>query len=589
LQARVATGFIPRPTGVRAGWGFLQQRAVTLVILLLLFWVVGAPIIFLVGSSFNSGTPVAPGSLTLANYVAVYTSRLTYPALLNTVVYAGVVSVIGVVLATLFAWLIERTDMPGRDVAWTLMLLPLAMPGLLASMAWILLLQPKTGLLNLPLRGLLDAFGVHLETGPLDIYTLPGMILVESIRGSTTLFLLIVGAFRVMDPALEDAARLSGATTWQTFRRVTAGLLRPALLAAGMYAFISNLEDFDTPLLIGLPAGIYLLPTLIFFSAFAGARPQFGLSSAYASIFLIITVLLVLVYYRIILQRASRFATITGKGYRPQRVALGSWRLPALVLFVVYFVLTVALPVLVLVYASLLPTYSTPDPDVLNRLTFVHYAAIFREPNLFSAIVNTSMLSAITATGTVVLAFLVSWLVVRQRVWGAPVIDAFAFLPHAIPTIAVGTALIMLYLHPAVRWIGIYGTIWIMALALTTRYLAFASRTFNAAMTQVGRELEEAAYVSGANRVLTVVRVTAPLLLPTVIGGWIWVAAGAIRNLTIPLMLSSAGTQTVATLLYDYWERRGNFSLASALGVTLLVGMTILIFLARRLIARGYA
>ena len=224
MLARVGTGFIAWPTGLRAGWGFVQQRGVTLVILLTLFWVVGAPIIFLVGSSFNSGTPIAPGSLTLANYVAVYTSRLTYPALLNTVAYAGVVSVIGVVLATLFAWLIERTDMPGRDVAWTLMLLPLAMPGLLASMAWILLLQPKTGLFNLPLRGLLGlVFRVHLETGPLDMYTLPGMILVESIRGSTTLFLLIVGAFPVMDPALEDAARLSGATTWQTFRRVTAG------------------------------------------------------------------------------------------------------------------------------------------------------------------------------------------------------------------------------------------------------------------------------------------------------------------------------------------------------------------------------
>jgi iron(III) transport system permease protein len=365
--------------------------------------------------------------------------------------------------------------------------------------------------------------------------------------------------------------------------------MRPALLAAGMYAFLSNLEDFDTPLLIGLQAGVYLLPTLIYFSAFSSARAQYGLASAYASIFLVITVILVFVYHRVVVRRANRYAVITGKGFRPRQMSLGRWRYGAFGLFVAYFLLAVALPTLVLVWASLLRGYQAPTPDVITRLTFDNYAAIWRDRVLLGALGNTTLLAAVTATATVTLAFMVSWLVVRQRVWGAGLLDAFAFIPHAIPSIAIGTALIILYLNPAVRWIPIYGTLWIMTLALMTRYLAFATRTSNAAITQVSKDLEEAAYASGANRLTTIVRITVPLLLPTFIAGWIWVAAHSFRNLTIPLMLSAPGTQTVASVLYDYWERKGDFSLASALGVTLLLVMAGAIFLARRLMARGYA
>ena len=260
----------------------------------------------------------------MGNYRTVYLNQLTYPALLNTLIYATAVSAISLTFATIFAWLVERTDMPGTNWAWTMMLLPLAMPGILRSMSWILLLSPRSGIINVYLRDYLSFFGMRLETGPFNIFTLPGMIFVEGMSGSTTLFLLMVGAFRLMDPSMEEAAKISGARTFTTLRRVTLGLMLPAVLAAAMYAFLGNLDDFETPLLIGLQAGIYLLPTLIYFTAYVS--PSYGLATAYSSIFIIFTIVMVWIYYRVVIRHTERYASITGKGYRPRRLALGKWR-----------------------------------------------------------------------------------------------------------------------------------------------------------------------------------------------------------------------------------------------------------------------
>jgi iron(III) transport system permease protein len=466
------------------------------------------------------------------------------------------------------------------------MLLPLAMPGMLASMAWILLLSPKIGLINLLIRGALDIVGIHLETGPLDIYTLGGMIFIESIRGSTTLFLMMVGAFRLMDPSLEEAAATSGAGRLRSLRRVTLALMVPALLAAAMYSFLGNLDDFETPLLVGLPAGVFVLPTLIYFTAYQGL--DFGLSAAYASIFMLVTVVMVVLYYRVVLRNAERYASITGKGFRPRRLTLGAWRYGALAAFGLYALLAIGLPLFVLVWASLLPGYQVPSPEIVSRIGLMNYATVFSEPSILRSLINTVVLATLTASATMGLAFLVSWAVVRLRVRAGAALDAIAFIPHAIPTAAIALALVVFYLNPTIRWLPIYGTVWIMVLALTTRYLAFGTRTSNAAMTQIGKELEEQASTSGAGRGRTLWRVTFPLLLPAFVAGWIWVFAHTFRNLTIPLMLATPGNETIASTLYGYWERKADFSLASALGVIILAAMALTIVLARRLVVRGY-
>lgn len=567
-----------------AGW--LKRHFLSLSISAALLWVVGIPIVFVVVFSFLDGTPVAPGNFTVENYSRAYGTPQLFSALSNTIVYAVVVSVVSLAMATVFAWLLERTDMPGRNSAWVMMLLPIAMPGMLSSMAWILLLSPKVGLINIMTRGVLSLVGIDFVTGPFNIFSLWGMIFVEGVRGSTTLFLMMVAAFRLMDPSLEEAATISGASSGYAFRKVTLRLMTPAILAAGMYALVGNLDDLETPLLIGLPAGVFLLPTLIYFTASQGS--DWGLSSAYTVMFLAITVAMVAFYYRVVVGKTGKFATITGKAYRPRRHGLGKWRWPALGLFFIYFFFAVLLPTFVLVWASLLPAYEVPSTEALSRLTFDNYAALPDTPRIASSIWNTVVLGGSTATATVILAFLVAWLVVRQRIRGGLGLDVISFIPRAIPSVAIGVSLIIFYLNPAVRWLPIYGTMTIMVLALMAGYLAFASRAANAAMTQVNAELEEAAYISGVGRVRTLVRITLRLLSPAFVAAWIWVFAHAIRNLSVPLLLATSDNQTIATTLYYYWNRKADFSLSSALGVTLLLALVIVAIIGRKFIAAGF-
>jgi iron(III) transport system permease protein len=583
-QAQIPVGSVTWPMW-RLGQA-LKRNSLSLTITFLLLWVVAAPIIMLVMSSLREGNFITPGAFTLGNYRTVYLSPMTYPALINTLIYAVTVSAISLTMATLFAWLVERTDMPCTNFAWTMMLLPLAMPGILRSMSWILLLSPRSGIINVYLRDFLGLFGMKLDTGPFNIFSLPGMIFIEGMSGSTTLFLLMVGAFRLMDPSMEEAAKISGARTLTTMRKVTLGLMLPAVLAAAMYAFLGNLDDFETPLLIGLQAGIYLLPTLIYFTAYVS--PSYGLATAYSSIFIIFTIIMVWIYYRVIIRRADRYASITGKGFRPRRLSLGKWRWFALGLFIVFFTLNIILPFFTLLWASLLPSYMVPSRAALQYLTLANFGTLISEPSIVTGTINTVILGVITATGTMGLAYFVSWIVVRLKVKGGLILDGLAFVPHAIPTVSIALALIVLYLHPALRWIPIYGTLWIMTLALATRYIAFATRTSNSAMTQVHKELEEAARTSGASRITTFLRITFPLLLPPFIGGWVWVFAHTIRSFSIPLMLATPGNDTIAVVMYHYWERKADFSLASTLGVAMLVAVGILTMLSRKFIAQGF-
>lgn len=576
-----------QPNAAKRFLSLLRDNWITVAAALILSWIVIIPLAYLIMFSFRSGSAVAPGDWTLNNYALVYARSMTWDALGNTVVYTFFVATISMIIAGILAWLVERTDMPYRGAAWVMILLPIAMPGMLSSMAWILLLAPRTGLINVFLRFILEPLGYEAATGPINVYTMGGMVFVESIRGSTTLFLMMIAGFRLMDPALEEAAATSGARNIYTLRRIVAPLMLPMLLATWMYSFIGTLDDFETPLLIGLPAQIFLLPTVIYFTAYLNSA--WGLAAAYATIFLLIAVFLVVVYHLVVLRRSEQFATISGKAFRPRRMELGKWRWAALAGVVVYFIMAVFLPLMVLFLASLQPVYRVPSPEMFSQLTFNNYLQLFSETRILRATWNSFVTAFWVATATMTLAFLLAWAIVRQRVRGRIVLDSIAFIPHAIPAVVVAVAMIMFYLSPEMRWTGLYGGLIVLSLALVTRYIAFASRMSNAAMTQIEASLEEAAYVSGARKARVLARIIFPLLLPAYVAGWIFVAANAFRNLNVSLLMSTPQNELISVTLYDYWERQANFPLASALGVVLVVGLGILTILARQLIARGYS
>lgn len=584
FRAFVDGAFWDRSTWLRQRFG---PNLVFGGVVLALLWLILIPLGQLILNSFRTGHPAVPSPLTLQNYLVGFTNPLTYQMIWNTLFFAGTGTVLTVSIAVLFAWLTERTDMPGRNLAWSLLLVPLAMPGFLFSIAWIFLLDSRVGLINIWLRALLSFFGMELETGPLNIYSMAGMIFLDGIRGVTTVFLLIVGAFRAMDPNLEEAARIAGAKAWTTFRRVTLPTLLPAILAAFLYSFISSMESFEAPLLVGLPAGIYVYSTMIYYST--RLMPSYGLAAAFAVSYCLIALALVAIYQRVTLSRADRFATITGKGYRPRVTRLGRLRWPAVGLFVGYFALSVVLPLFILLWAALSPSYNQPTWNNLGRLTLIHFKKIFAEPGIWEATWNTVVITLTTATVTVLLSFFVSWIVVRTRIRGRFMLDSLTFLAHAVPGIVVALAFIFVYLQPPFRSLQLYGTVWIISLALVTQYVAFATRTTNAAITQVHRELEEAARVSGVGRITTLLRVTLPLVAPAVAAAWIWVAAHAIRSFSVPVMLASDGNWTLSVILWRIWDEQNALTVAAALGVVFMVAITALTFLGRRFIVKAFS
>jgi iron(III) transport system permease protein len=554
----------------------------------ILLWLILVPLGQMILSSFQSGDPLAPVGFTLNNYLVAYTNALTYRMILNTLLFATGGTVISVLIAVLFAWLIERTDMPLRNLCWSLILVPLAMPGLLFSMAYILLFIPRTGVMNIFLRNLLSQFGIEISNGPINIYSLGGMIFLDGIKGVTSIFLLIVGAFRMMDPALEEASWSAGASNRQTLIKVTIPVLSPAILAGVLYSFTSSMESMETPLLVGVPARIFVYSTLIYYSA-RGPIDDYGMAATFAVSYFLIALLLAYFYQRAVVIQSWRFSTVTGKGYRPRIIPLGKWGYFALGLFALYFILTVLLPLAMLVWASLLPSYRVPSWDLLSQLTFRNYRLVFTEErNTVTALWNTLAIGASTATATSLIAFAVSWLVIRTKIRARLVLDGIAFASHAIPGIVIALAFLLLYLQPPFRELGLYGTKSIICLALISQYIAFATRATNPAITQIHSELEDAAEVSGASRLRVVFGIILPLIRPAFIATWVWVAAHAVKSFSIPLMLASRSNQPLSILLWEYWDLDQNFSQAAALGVLFLSGLTLMTICARGLIVRSF-
>jgi iron(III) transport system permease protein len=558
-----------------------------LFVVAVLLWLIVIPLMQMLVSSFRTGHPVAPGPFTFKNYLAAYFNPLTYRMMFNTFLFAGAGTAITVAIALLFAWLIERTDMPQRDLCWTLLLVPMAMPGLLFSMAYVFLLSPKSGIVNVFVRDGLAAFGIDVSEGPINIYSLGGMIFLDGIRGVTTVFLLVAGAFRMMDPALEEASWATGARNWTTVRRITLAVLRPAILAAIIYEFSSSMESFEAPLVVGMPGGVYVYSTMIYIST-REPLPNYGLGATFACSYVLMGAALAYLYQRAILKQTDRFATVTGKGYRPHVIRLGRWGYAALAVFFLYFFLTVVLPLGVLIWTSLLPAYQPPSIEALARLGWSNYRLILTEPNVLRTTLNTIVITVLTATATVALAFSISWLVVRTRLRGRFALDGLTFASHAVPGVVVALSFILLYLQPPFRFFGLYGTLWIVAMALITQYVAFASRTTNAAITQVHKELEEAAEVSGAGRLRIMWQITCPLIWPAFVAAWVWVAAHAVRAFSIPLLLASRENRTLAVMLWHYWDEEGNQSAAAALGVVFILFLAVCTLAGRMLITRGF-
>ena len=548
----------------------LASRLALLPLGLLLAYLSVVPLVLLGLASLKPEGFLDDEGWTFAHYRTVYLGKELWPLLVNTLIFALGSTAAALFLGTLLAWLVERTDLPGRGVVRLMIILPLATPPLLLAIAWVLLLSPRTGFFNF---ALMDMFG--LGAAPFNIFSMTGMIFVETMVLLPSVYLMLAPAFRNMDPNLEHAAFVSGASVWTVVTRIVLPLLRPAILAASVFMLIVCLVVFDVPGTIGMPVRIFVVSTLVYVWAAESPTglPLYGQIAALALLFVVLLIGLGLIYQQLSLQ-GQRFATISGKGYRPRPMPLGRWRWPATAAVWIYFFLATIAPLAVLLVTSLLPFQTRITWEALERLTLDHHLAFLTNPRLLLAVKNTVIVAVVSATAVAMLSLIVSWAVVRSRAPGRRVIDLLAFLPVGIPGVMIGVALITVYL--TFTAIPIYGTIWILIVAYTTTFLAYGTRTTNGVMLQLHRDLEEAATVAGAGYWRVLHRIVLPLALPAVFAVWVWVVAHAARELSSALMLHGRHNTVISTLLWNFWSG-GDGPRAAAVGVWLMLALFVLV------------
>jgi iron(III) transport system permease protein len=573
----------PKTYVAHRSWSF-RGRIWPLVVLAAVTLLVATPVVFLVLGSFSTAS--VPGefsleTLGLANYEEVWLDPDTYRVFGDTVIYVSGATAVGIGVATVLAWLVERTNMPGKVWIYAGIPMTLAVPGMLQAMAWVLLFSPRIGFFNTLLK---QALG--LSANPFNIYTMEGMILVEGMRLVPTAFLMLVPLLRSMDPTLEEAASMSGARPGSMLRKVTLKLMLPGLVAVVIYQVMTALEVFEVPGVLGLPGNIYVFSTKIYAALHtAMGTPNYGEANALAIIYVLIAVGTIYLYSRVI-GRSERYAIVSGKAYRPRPVDLGAWRWPALGVCSLFLLVSIVIPFLVLVYVSLLPFLQAPSAAAFKMMSFANYEELWRNDLIGTVMANTAILVVATSTFTVLISFAISLVVVRSKFVGAKLLDQLAFLPHAIPGIVLGLAFFWVFLQTDKIGIAIHGGVWAMAIAFTVSFMSYGTRSMNAALLQIHKDLEEAAQVSGARNWRVMWRVFFPLMMPTVVGVWIWAMLHAVRQVGTPLILyEGSDNQVLAVLIWELWDHGGT-GVVGAIGV-LMIAALLLITLGLRVIGFG--
>lgn len=532
------------------------------------------PLYFLIQGSIVFTSADGQVSLSLQRFVDLVQRHGVIQSTLNSFSFAIGSAVLAILVGGIVAWLVERTNTPFKPLAYLTTIISLGTPFVLYVSAWLLLLD-KSGPVNSLYRAVTGSTGYLI-----DVYGLPGMMLVEGLLWSPLVFLLFGATLRNFNPELEEAARMSGAGTWSTIRRITLHLSLPSILALALLVFMRTLESFEVPALIGLPGRVHVLATDIYDTMELTMPPDLGSASA-LSLLLVILVSILLYFYMKLTQSAERFATITGKSYRPNQLDLGRWRYVGGAVLIFNLIVLLVLPAIILIWASVLPFYESFRASALPLLTLENYRHVFGSSRYIMLLSNTVIIAFCTASVVMLFGSLTAWLSVR-KVKGAVALDQLAMMPLVFPGIVLGVGVMQLFLYVPV---GIYDTIWIIVWAFAINWMPYGVRYSYAGMLQVHRELEEAAAVAGAKPITGFRRIVAPLLAPSVLAGFLFVFLLATRVLALPVLLSGPSSQTMAVAMFDLWGNGQGPELA-ALGLLWTGAMTLIAigfyFLARR-------
>jgi iron(III) transport system permease protein len=546
------------------------------VLLAVIGGLVAIPSLYLIRSSFQVDLGPRAGAATLQNFQDLLSGTNDIWSLaLNSLIFAVGSAAISLPTGTLLAWIAERTDTPFRSLAYVSAYAGLAVPGVITVIGWILLLGPQNGMINTWLE---QMFG--LDSAPFDLYSMKGMILVHAMHLIPVVFLLMVGPFRSSDASMQEAAAMSGASPLVTFFRITLRMAKPTVLAVLLLNLVTSLESFETPALVGIPGGVRVLTTQVYLNISAALRPRYGLSAAYGLV-LVLFVALLLWYYTRTTRQADRFVTVSGKGVRAERVKLGRWRwLTGFLVVAIPLILT--LPLLVMVWAALLPHYQNPSGEAFGSLTLSNFRELFQDHDIFVAILNSLKVGIGAAVAAVLLSAMAAWVVIRTSIRFRSALEYVVTAPLVFPGVVLGVAILQAFLDLPVP---IYGTLWVLVIAFSIKYIPYAMRFSSPGILQIGKELEEAASMSGAGWFRTFYRVVLPLMAASLTGAFIYIFLLSMKELSVALLLYTPGTQLVSVQIYTLWTQ-GQITQLAAFGVFITIALILAALVFRRLTAR---
>ena len=517
---------------------------------------------------FWQNGPGEPIVYTLNHYREIFTDAFTYKTFLNTLGFATTAVVVALFFAIPTAWLVERTDLPGKNIIFVLVAFGALLPTFFTAMGWVFLLHPRIGIIN---RLLVDLFG--LQQSPFNIASVIGMGWVEGLGLSSLAFVMVVATYRTMDPSLEEAARVHGLGILSTLRYVTLPLTFPGVIAAAIYSFTIALSAFEVPAIIGMSNKIFTFATFIFYKIQPMEElPNYGVAGAVSTVLIGLALLLSWGYFGV-LRFSHRYTVVTGKAYRPRPIELGArgW-VGAWGFLGFYFIVAKLLPFILLVWAALLRYFQPPSWAALNQISLNNFYGLPWKLLLQGAW-NTLLLMCIVPTLTLFVALAISWTVLRSGLRWRMLVDAVAFLPHAVPHLILAIAALFATLFLLHNVFSLYGSLTILIFVYTISRISFATRIINNSLAQIDPELEEAAFVGGLTLTKVMRKILVPLLKPALCYAWLWMALLCYRELTMAsVLVTSEHNVTLPMIVWSLWLG-GSLNQAAAANLVVLAVM----------------
>jgi iron(III) transport system permease protein len=548
--------------------GFRQGTFVPLLASAIAGAAIITPVVIVLLRSVTTGKLGVEMGLTAENYLRVLFDRDMISMLNNSILYAAGSAALGTGLGALLAWIVARTNTPGKTLVELLPLYPILMPPIMKNIAWILLLAPKSGILNSMLQ---QFFGI--EQPVFNAFSMAGMIWTFGLACVPLGYLFLLPVFLSFDPSLEESAYIAGSKPVHTMLHITFPLAIPAFLSAFVLNFLRGLRSFETPVLQGTPAGIKVFVSRVYDSM--ALEFSTGLATSYSMVLVILSVITLFFYIRTT-RFSERFATITGKGYRVKVIDIGPWKYLTFLAVLLYFMVGILIPFVVLIVVSMIPyfDYETFMQFPANAV-LTNYYTVIRHPSFVTGLYNSLILSVTIAVVAVLAGIVMAFTIYRTRAYGTKIFEFVGTLPLAFPPLVLSVGLVIIFLGTP-----LYNSLWALGVGLFVAYFPYAFRNASGSIVNIHKELDEAAWVHGARWRHVFFKITLPILKPSVGGALFYIFIEAIRNVDVAVLLTSPGNEYGPVTLFEYF-RVGQWAEAAAGGVIYLIILIVAVSMAK--------